>query len=500
MNNTNCLHIKRLGIDTYQDSVVYIRASSGVCRSEGFEAHTQVKLSAQGKSIVATLNVVHDHLFQEDEIGFSEAAFKRMGLPENTLVAISHAEQASSMAYVRGKVYGNKLSSPAMHAIVADIVGGKYTDIQLSSFITACATGNLDIDEITHLTRAMIDTGETVSWESPIVVDKHSVGGLPGNRITPIVVSLVTCHGLTMPKTSSRAITSPSGTADTMEVITPINLDTKKMKQVVHDTGGCFIWGGHVRFSPADDILIRVERVLDLDSEGQMIASVLSKKKAAGSTHVVIDMPLGPTAKVRDMQTARLLERFFIDVGLKIGLTVEVIITDGVEPVGYGIGPALEAHDILAVLQNHNNAPADLTEKSLVFAGKILEMAKVCLKGEGIEVCRNTLKSGKAFQKFIKICNEQGGFCPPAIAPIQHPVLATASGTLTAFNNRKLAMIAKLAGAPKAPLAGVKLHKKLGDIVEKNDVLYTLHSETPGELAYVLSYIQTNESVVTITP
>ena len=115
-----------------------------------------------------------------------------------------------------------------------------------------------------------------------------------------IVVPIVAAHGFTMPKTSSRAITSPAGTADTMEVLARVDLTIDEMKQVVGECNACLVWGGHVNLSPADDILIGVERPLNLDTREQMVASIMSKKKSAGSTHLVIDLPLGPTAKVRD--------------------------------------------------------------------------------------------------------------------------------------------------------------------------------------------------------
>lgn len=184
-------------------------------------------------------------------------------------------------------------------------------------------------------------------------------GGLPGKRTTPIVVAIVASHGLVMPKTSSRAITSPAGTADTMETLAPVDLDLAAMRRAVEQEGACLVWGGSVRLSPADDILIRVERVLDIDAQGQLIASVLSKKIAAGSTHIVIDIPVGATAKVRTDDAAAELADQLTEVGRVFGVTVRCVITDGAQPVGRGIGPALEARDVLAALQGLPDAPND---------------------------------------------------------------------------------------------------------------------------------------------
>ncbi len=166
----------------------------------------------------------------------------------------------------------------------------------------------LSAAETVALTDAMVKTGDRLSWQASKVADKHCIGGLPGNRTSMIVVPIIAAAGLIIPKTSSRAITSPAGTADVMETLTRIDLDIHEMRRLVEREGGCIVWGGSMQLSPADDILIGVERPLDFDSEGQLVASVLSKKIATGSSHVVIDIPVGPTAKLRTLEAASRLE------------------------------------------------------------------------------------------------------------------------------------------------------------------------------------------------
>jgi thymidine phosphorylase len=274
---------RRIGIDTQHEAVVFMHKECYVCRSEGFTAHTRVLLRAREHHVVATLYQVTSDLVAHDEAGLSESAWGRLGLQDGGLVTVSHPDAVDSMSHVRSRIYGQKLGDAALKAIVGDVVDGRYSDIQLSSFITACATRPLDSQEILVLTRAMVDVGDRLSWDSGIVVDKHSVGGLPGNRTTPIIVPIVAALGLTMPKTSSRAITSPAGTADTMETMAPVDLDIADIHRVVEREGGCIAWGGAVKLSPADDIIIRIERALDIDTEGQMIASVLSRVVTSNS-------------------------------------------------------------------------------------------------------------------------------------------------------------------------------------------------------------------------
>ena len=292
-----------------------MRADCHVCRSEGFEARSRVRVSAQGKSLLATLNVVRSELLGSEEASLSEAAWPLLGARDGDVIEVTHPEPIESESFVRAKAYGERLPDTALNAIIGDIAKGLYSDLHLAAFVTACAGNRLDLDETIGLTRAMIAVGDRISWPYPIVADKHCVGGLPGNRTTMLVVPIVAALGLPIPKTSSRAITSPAGTADTMETVAPVNLDLATMRRVVEREGGCIAWGGAARLSPADDILIRVERPLDFDSEGQLVASVLSKKLAAGATHAVFDLPVGPTAKVRSREAARRLGERLTKVG-----------------------------------------------------------------------------------------------------------------------------------------------------------------------------------------
>ena len=395
-DGVNTLQAWRTGIDTHQEPVVYMRRDCPVCRSEGFTTQARVQLTAGRRSIVATLSVVDGDWLAENVAGLSESAWASLGAQPGQLVTVTHAPPLDSLSHVRAKVYGNALGGAEFSAIISDVAAGHYSDLHLATFITACAGDRLDLAETVSLTKAMIGVGDRIDWGRPLVVDKHCVGGLPGNRTTLLVVPIVAACGLTMPKTSSRAITSPAGTADTMEVLAPVNLDVRSMRRVVERTGGCIVWGGSVRLSPADDILIRVERPLDLDSEGQLVASVLSKKAAAGSTHVLIDLPVGATAKVRSAQAAAALGRRLQEVGSAIGLHVALRVTDGEQPVGRGIGPALEARDVLAVLQGTPEAPADLRERALRLAADILEMGGAAPAGGGLTARRRTPHAGPA--------------------------------------------------------------------------------------------------------
>jgi thymidine phosphorylase len=495
----NPLAARRLGIDTRHDAVVFLRADSHIVRAEGFTAHARVRVSNGRRSIIATLYHVTSDILHHNEAGLSESAWHRLGLDSGGNVRVSHPAPLESLSMVRGKVYGRRLDDGSLSTIIGDVTAGRYSDIDLAAFITACSARPLDRAEAIGLTRAMVEVGDRLTWNAHPVVDKHSVGGLPGNRTTPIVVSIVTACGLTMPKTSSRAITSPAGTADTMETLAPVDLDLKTMRRVVEQEGGCIAWGGAVRLSPADDILISVERALDLDSEGQLIASVLSKKIAAGASHVVLDVPVGPTAKVRSLEDARSVSQGLIEVAEAFGLKAKPVFTDGTQPVGRGIGPALEARDVLAVLDSAADAPHDLRERAVLLAGTLLELAGKVPENTGRAMAEQVLTSGRAAAKFRRICEAQGGLRTPPVSSHRHPICATHAGRVVAVDNRRLARVAKLAGAPDDKAAGVELHVSLGHEIERGHPLYTIHAETPGELDYALEYALANPDIYLVT-
>lgn len=482
------LRLKWLDIDTHQEFVVYMNRDCHVCRAEGFAAQARVEVTLGEHSIVATLNVVGPAALEVGEVGLSASAWQALNASAGDSVTVTHGPTLDSLGAVRSKIYGNRLGAVALNAIMADVAAGRYADIHIAAFVSACAGGRMDLDETVALTRAMVAAGDRLTWGRQIIADKHCVGGLPGNRTTPIVVAIVAAAGLTCPKTSSRAITSPAGTADVMETLTRVDLELAAMRRVVDREGGCLVWGGALTLSPADDVLIRVERPLDLDSDAQLVASVLSKKIAAGATHAVIDIPVGPTAKVRSDQDAHRLQQLLEHVAAACGLQLRVLRTRGTQPVGRGVGPALEAADVIEVLRGAAHAPVDLRMRALALAASLLEFCGRVRPGEGQpEACR-LLDSGAAWAKFQAICEAQGGLREPPTAPWQEPVLAARAGHVSAIDSRRLARTAKLAGAPASPAAGLEIHVRLGERVERGQPLFTLHSNAPGELAYARRY------------
>ncbi len=470
------LTIRPIRLDTMGENVVILSRDCLALRPDRLAGFRKVAVRVNGASIVANV-LIADGLesLGADEIGLPQPALQRLGVKPGDHAHVSIAPPAASLDAVRAKIRGEELTRAEIQAVVEDLAGHRYTDIEVAAFLIATSSF-MTTGEVLALTSCMAAAGAQLKWNRPVVVDKHCIGGVPGNRTTMIVTPIVAAHGLIMPKTSSRAITSPSGTADTMEVMARVELTADELQDVVERCNGCIAWGGHVNLSPADDVLISVERPLSIDTPEQMVASILSKKIAAGSTHLLIDMPVGPTAKIRSNIHAHSVRKLFEFVASRLGLVAEVMITDGSQPVGRGIGPALEARDVLEVLDCEPEAPADLREKSIRLAGRLLEHDPEMAGGRGELRARELLESGQAREALDRMIEAQGP--PPRPAPIGSLVFeapAPRDGVVTAIDCFRIARIARTAGAPSDPGAGIDLRKKAGDVVRKGEPLYRIH-------------------------
>ncbi len=470
------LTIRPIKLDTMGENVAILSRDCRALRPERLAGFRKVEIQVNGSTIVANV-LIADGMegLGPDEIGLPQPALSRLGVKLGDHAHVSIAPSAASLDAVRAKIRGEELTREEIRAVVEDLAAHRYSDIEVAAFLIATSS-LMTTGEVLALTSCMANAGTRLKWNRPVVVDKHCIGGIPGNRTTMIVAPIVAAHGLTIPKTSSRAITSPSGTADTMEVLARVDLTEDELRDVVERCNGCIAWGGHVNLSPADDVLISIERPLSIDTPEQMVASILSKKIAAGATHLLIDMPMGPTAKIRSNIHAQSVRKLFEFVASRLGLAAEVIITDGTKPIGRGIGPALEARDVLQVLDGRPEAPTDLREKSIRLAGHLLEYDPQLPGGRGEQRARELLDSGEARAALDRMIEAQGP--PPKPAPIGSLVfeaLAPRDGIVNQVDCFRIARIARTAGAPNDPGAGIDLQKKPGDVVRKGEPLYRIH-------------------------
>jgi AMP phosphorylase len=448
----------------------------------------RIRIKSNDKESIAIVNTA-TKLIEKGTIGVYEEVKNDLDLKENQNVDVEISPVPASVYFIRNKLNRKKLTYEEIREIVKDTVKGNLSEIEIASFITALHIFGLDLDEATSLSHAMIETGNTLKINKYPIVDKHSIGGVPGDKTTLLVVPIIAATGFTIPKTSSRAITSPAGSADRVEVLTPVDLDLEEMQKVVEKTNGCMVWGGSLNLAPADEIFVRIEHPLSIDP--LLLPSIMSKKKAVGTNYLVLDIPTGRGTKVKTIGEAELLAKDFMELGRRLDIKVRCAVTYGEQPIGYTIGPALEAQEALGVLLGKTKAP-DLVDKAINIAGILLEMSG---KSNGRDIASNMLRSGKAEKKIREIIEAQGG--NPKIKPEDiaigektFTVCSAKKGYLLWINNASLVETARLAGAPKDKGAGIRLFKKIGDLVKKNECLFTIHAERGLKLQRALDKLE----------
>lgn len=455
----------------------------------------RVEINILGRPLVLEVQWVDDdHWLPSDAIGLSRGTLARLGLIAGMPLQLQPAPPPAGSVALRRKLRGFSLDEEEFFRVVRDIADNRFDEASTGAFLASLAN-HLDDAEIIELTRARARIAQTLHWNRPMVVDKHSMGGLPGSRITLIVIPIVAAHGLTIPKASSRAITSPAGTADTMALFADVELGPDDVRRVVDGANGCIVWNGRLSHTPFDDMTNAIVRPLDLDSARMSVASILSKKLAAGVTHLVIDLPTGPQAKLQTWEKAQELKQLMESVGAALGLHVLARITDGTQPVGRGIGPNLEARDVLQVLDNDPDAPRDLREKALDFAGTLLDWAPDVAPGEGRARAEDLLTSGAAKARFERIVDLQGRREPPtAPGTFQADIVAPAEGRIVHIDIWRLNSIARLTGAPGDQLAGLDLAVRKGEHVAAGQPLYRLFASSQSALDRVVDFAHTGNA------
>jgi len=443
------------------------------------KAGERVRLS-KGDRVCTASVALSSTIVSPGEILLPKSLAEELKVLEGDLIGVRVAETPQSALFIKKKLLGSKLSPEEIRAIIRDIVDGSLGDGEIAAFLSAQEIHGLTIDELESLTRAMVDTGARIEFDES-AYDEHSIGGVPGNsKVALIAVPIVASAGLLIPKTSSRAITSPAGTADTMEVLANVEFTPEELKEIALKTKGVIAWGGSLNIAPADDIFIRVENKLMLDPPTQMVASILAKKLAIGINVAIIDIPVGKGAKVEDMKRAEELSRIFIEQSGRLGIRLKCAISYGGQPIGYTIGPALEAKEALQTLVDGKGA-GSLVEKAIGIAG--------------ISLARKLLEGGVAYEKFKEIIEAQGG--DPKVKPEDLPIgdkhvtiEAPTDGYVTHVDNTALTLIARAAGAPIDKGAGIKLYVKAGSKVKSGEKLFTIYSESSVKLAYAHSLAQ----------
>ena len=449
----------------------------------GLRAKDRVNIRVDSKKeFTVILDTVKKGLIKDNEIAVSDETRKILNLRIGQKVDIKIAPMTKSLIYIKKKLHGKPLSQKEIKEIINDIINNSLSEAEIALFISAMYRYGTSIRETIYLINSILESGSKLNLKRKMIVDKHSIGGIAGNRTTPLVISICASAGLIFPKTSSRAITSAAGTADVIETIAKVDFSMKDIKKIIQKANACMVWGGSLGMVPADSKIIQIEKILNIDPEAQLLASIMSKKLAIGSNYILIDIPYGKSAKV-SRKKAEDLRKKFIKIGKYFKKKIEVVLTDGSQPIGNGIGPVLELIDVIKILDPKQKGPEDLEKKSLFLSGKILEMTKKAKKGQGEELAKEILFSGKAFRKFKQIIkNQRGALKKLESAKFRKNLVSLKSGIIREIDNKKINSLARVAGCPGDKLAGVYLYVHKKDKIKKKDPLLTIYAESKSRL------------------
>jgi AMP phosphorylase len=469
--------IKQLDIDAGKFIVIMNRSDAEFL---GLNKADRVRLSFNDHRITATMDMTGSFV-NEGELGVFRNVVKKLKLEDKSIVEVEPTDKPVSVEFIKKKMHGVELNKDEIYKIISDITEGNLSDIELAAYVTSVAIRGMNLREIEDLTWAMVNTGDIITFKKSPIFDFHSVGGSPGNKITLLIVPIVAAAGLTIPKTSSRAISSACGTADIMEVIANVNLSIKEIQSITESVGGIIAWGGSTNIAPADDLIIHAEYPLAIDPYSQVIASVMAKKKAISADFLLLDIPMGSGTKVPDDELAKKYANDFMEIGNRLKMRVECAITYGGQPIGKSIGPALEAREALYTLEG-GKVPNSLKLKALSLAGIILEMGGIAKAGEGKQTAKRILEKGEALNKFLEIIEAQGGKADIqsndiGIGKYTANFYANQDGYVDHIDNKAVVSIARAAGAPFDKGAGISFFEKKAHKVDKGDLLFTIYAD-----------------------
>jgi len=445
----------------------------------------RIRISMNGNNVIAIVKSSIEFI-ESGFIGVSPEVIKILPLKNGDIVSVTISEKPQSVSIIKKKMDKQQLTEENFISIINDIKSNNLSSVELSAFVSSLYINGMNMEEIKFLATQMAKSGEILNLKNKPIFDKHSLGGVPGNKISLLIVPIIAAAGLTIPKTSSRAITSACGTADIMEVLAPVTFDAKQIEKIVNEVGGIITWGGGANLAPVDDYLIQIEHNLSLNPRSLAIASIMAKKLAVGANFLVMDLPMGIGTKIPDHEEAKKFARDFIQIGEILKIEVECVITYGDKPIGRAVGPALEAKEALKALET-GEGPSSLIEKVTEIAGIILEAGGVVIRGKGKELALEYLKNGKAHKKMLEIISAQGGNPSIISDSIQYGkfsklIKSNSEGYCTHIDNNSITQIVRTAGSPKDKGAGLYLHVSKGMKIVKDQPLYEIYSNSEDKL------------------
>ena len=424
----------------------------------GINLNDKVELrKASGETFV--VDVMISSQIKAGNVAVYADVLDKISLSDDEVVSVKLV-QASTTSYeaIRKKMRGEEISYDEMFAIIKDISENKLDDTMMTYYVASSFFYPTTDEEMYQTAKTMV--------------------------LIPLIASL----GIKIPKNFSKSITSPAATGECVNVLMDINFDKKGIEKLVEDQNCCLVWWGALDLAPADDKLIKVQYPLSMQSRAKVVSSIMAKKYAMGVTHSLIDIPVGPTAKVTTMEEAKDWKQKFEYVGKKLWMKMSVEITKADEVIGNGVGAVMQVREVLRILQQHPQRPKDLEDKVLHLAAKIIESVGMAKGKKALEIAKYQLESGKAWEKMKSIISAQKGnpdITSETLVLGKHTydVIATHDGKLKSMDLHKVNAVCRRLGCPIINEAGMYLHKKTGDKIKKGEVIATLYALDETKLA-----------------
>ena len=395
------------------------------------------------------------------------------------------------------KKHGEELTDAEIREFVTEYTAGNIPDYQVSALMMAIYFKGMTDRETSTLTMAMSTSGDTVDLSEfgSLTVDKHSTGGV-GDKTTMVVAPIAASLGCRLAKMSGRGLGHTGGTVDKLESFPGFDtsLPPDKFFQQVRSHGIAVI-GQSGNFAPADKKLYALRDVTaTVDSIPLITSSIMSKKLAAGSASIVLDVKCGSGAFMREPEDAETLATKMVEIGKLCGRNMAALITNMDIPLGYAIGNSLEVKEAYDVLSGRG--PADLREVCIELATNMVSLSLGIEPDEAKARVIDAIESGKGRAKFAEWIVAQGGDAALAADPhslpessIKYEIKATKSGYISKMNAEEIGVASVILGAGRETKdsvidhsAGIVLVKKLGDKVEAGDTLAVLHTNNPAAI------------------
>lgn len=495
MSETNIFHAKTKLIDIQDGEELIVLINEQEAWEHGISPLDKVVVRYKDKEIVLNADLTNK-LVKPNEVWLYKDVYTKYKIPADATVSVSFTQtNGKALEALKKAIKGEKLNYKDTYAIMKDIADNRFTDTLITYYSAVGFFKKASDHELYEMAKAMAETGEMLHFDG-VVADKHCMGGVPGNETTMIMIPLLASLGIKMPKTFSKAITSPAATGECVNVLMDISFSKKEIEHLVKTQNSCLVRGGGLDLAPADEKLIKVAYPLSMQSYSRTVVSIMAKKYAMGINHSLIDIPMGPTAKVPDMKTAKRLKKKYEYVGKKLGMKVHVEITDAMQPIGAGIGATLQVREVLRVLQQHELRPMDLQNKAVFLASKIIELVGMAKGKKAYEMAYQQLKSGKAWKKMQEIIKAQRGKNPNIksedlkLAKFKKEVKAEKAGTVKVIDMKLINLTTRALGAPIDDQGGLYLCKKLGDKVKKNDIIYVMYANQQSKIEMALENLK----------